>query len=144
MDAARKTAWALAESLLHAEVSVGVAAFCSDVSIPAEIGANKAHLRKVISKLSGGGGTRDSSALRVAMDRILPRPEARKVIFVLTDGQGSPDAVKALCKSAHNLGVTVVGVGIQCSVAGVYTQAVTVRDVRALGETVFKQIKLAA
>lgn len=144
MDAARKTAWALAESLLSAEVKVGVTAFCSDVSIPAEVGSNKAHLRTVISKLNGGGGTRDSAALRVALDRMLPRPESRKVIFVLTDGQGFPEGVKALCKSAHNLGVTVVGVGIQCSVDGVYTQSVMVRDISALGETVFKQIKLAA
>jgi hypothetical protein len=35
-------------------------------------------------------------------------------------------------------------VGIGCSVSDIYTQSITIKNVRQLGEAVFTQIKLAA
>jgi cobalamin biosynthesis protein CobT len=66
------------------------------------------------------------------------------VIFVLTDGRGFIDDVRGLCQSAKALGVTVIGVGIGCSVSDIYSQAITIRNISQLGEAVFTQIKLAA
>jgi cobalamin biosynthesis protein CobT len=75
---------------------------------------------------------------------LIQRPENRKIVFVVTDGQGKPDAVRQQVTSGNALGITTIGVGIRTNVSSIYGQAVTVRDIADLGNASFKQIKLAA
>jgi hypothetical protein len=72
------------------------------------------------------------------------RNERRKIVFVVTDGRGDPDAVRQQVNSGNAFGVTTIGVGIKSSVSDIYPNSVEVRDMADLGNASFKQIKLAA
>ena len=144
MEQTCNTAYALADSLINAEVKVQLICFSGFVSIEHDWTSNRATFRNVLSKICAGGGTNDRAAVRIAMDSLLIRPERRRVMFVLTDGQGAVQDVRSLCESAKALGITVIGIGIKCDVSASYPQSVTVMDIKKLGEVVFNQIKLAA
>jgi len=137
-------AYALADSLINAEVQVQLITFGSSASVALPWTTNRSKVRDVLSRVGSGGGTNDRGAVRLALESLLARPERRRVIFVLTDGRGFIDDVRGLCQSAKALGVTVIGVGIGCSVSDIYSQAITIKNVSQLGEAVFTQIKLAA
>jgi cobalamin biosynthesis protein CobT len=137
-------AYALADSLINAEVQVQLITFGSSASVALPWTTNRSKVRDVLSRVGSGGGTNDRGAVRLALESLLARPERRRVIFVLTDGRGFIDDVRGLCQSAKALGVTVIGVGIGCSVSDIYSQAITIRNISQLGEAVFTQIKLAA
>jgi hypothetical protein len=65
-------------------------------------------------------------------------------VFVITDGEGQKDDVRAQCGAGVNLGITTIGVGIELDVSESYPVSVRVKDAANLGEVAFKQIKLAA
>lgn len=136
---------ALVDALASAEVEVGLLSFTGRVSIPAPIGTSPAKIRNLLSRLDADGGTAEDAAVRVGVDTLLARNEARRVLFILTDGVGAAaETARQLSKSAQNLGITVVGVGILADVADVYPQSVNVYNLSDLGNAVFSQIKLAA
>lgn len=144
LDHACSVAYALADSLINAEVQVQVVSFGSSASRSLDWTTNRSKVRDVLSRLRVGGGTNDRGAVRMALESLLMRPESRRVIFVLTDGRGMVEDVRQACASAKALGITVIGVGIGCAVSDVYPQAITIRNIAELGTAVFKQIKLAA
>ena len=88
--------------------------------------------------------TNDYFAVRVAHEMLYARPEARKVLFVLTDGEGHKYETRKQVQSGERLGVTTIGVGIQLKVEDVYANNVFVKESKDLGTASFKGIKLAA
>jgi predicted transcriptional regulator len=74
----------------------------------------------------------------------MKRHEERKVMFVITDGDGHKAAAKHQAQVGERLGITTIGVGIQYNVSDVYSNNVHVKTIADLGSASFKQIKLAA
>jgi Mg-chelatase subunit ChlD len=138
------TCRALLETLDAAGVKTAVVAFGSNISVPKGFNRNVKIANARLGTVKQGGSTNDYNALRYAHQMLIQRPENRKIVFVITDGQGQPDAVRQQVTSGNALGITTIGVGIQTNVSSVYGQAVTVRNIADLGNASFKQIKLAA
>jgi len=144
IDDALKTTAAMLDTLNKAGVKTMVVTFGSDVSVlkPWLMPVPRALER--VAKVGSGANTNDYAALRFSHEMLHGRPESRKVVFVITDGEGEQDAVRAQCQSGVNLGITTIGVGIALDVSDSYPVSVRVKDAANLGEVAFKQIKLAA
>jgi cobalamin biosynthesis protein CobT len=98
----------------------------------------------MLERVSCGGGTNDYAALNFAHGLLLRRSEERKVCFVLTDGEGSPNATRDQCNAGTRLGITTIGIGIQENVSRVYPNAVQVNNLADMGTVAFNRLKLAA
>jgi len=138
-----KTTAAMLDTLNRAQVKTAVLTFGSSVSVlkPFEMPVAKGLQR--VARVDDGGDTNDYAALRYAHELLHGRPESRKVVFVITDGEGDGESVKAQCLSGEALGITTIGVGIQLDISHAYPKAVRVNGAN-IGEVAFKQIKLAA
>jgi Mg-chelatase subunit ChlD len=144
IDPAVQTTRALLETLSSAGVNTAVVAFGS---IMYEVKSFDTNHRKVSTQLptiKPAGGTNDYGALRYAHQILAKRNERRKIVFVVTDGRGEPDAVRQQVNSGNAFGVTTIGMGIKSDVSDIYPNSVEVRDMADLGNASFKQIKLAA
>ena len=139
-----QTCRAMLDTLDAAGVKTAVLLFASDISVPKPFNQNAKKASVMLGKASDGGGTQDYAALRHAHQMLALRPERRKIAFVITDGQGKPDAVRQQVTSGKALGITTIGIGIKFDVSSIYGQAVLVDDIADLGNASFKQIKLAA
>lgn len=139
-----KTCAAMLDTLNKAGVKTMVVTFGTVVSVlkPWSLPVPRALER--IAQVGAGANTNDYAAVRFCHEQLHGRPESRKVLFVITDGQGEEDAVRAQCESGVNLGITTVGVGIALDVSTSYPVSVRVKNAANLGEVAFKQIKLAA
>jgi cobalamin biosynthesis protein CobT len=135
---------ALMETLDAAGVKTAVLCFGSALSVPKGFNKNVKKASTLLGTVKQGGSTNDYAALRYAHQMLAQRPERRKIAFVITDGYGSPSAVRQQVASGKALGVTTIGIGIGTDVSSIYGQAVTVRNIADLGNASFKQIKLAA
>jgi Mg-chelatase subunit ChlD len=138
------TCRALLETLDAAGVKTAVVAFGSNISVPKGFNRNVKLANARLGTVTSGGSTNDYTALRYAHQMLTQRHESRKIVFVITDGQGHPLAVRQQVTSGNALGITTIGVGIQTNVSPIYGQAVRVNDIADLGNASFKQIKLAA
>ena len=148
-DAARAknavaTCHALLDTLGRAGVATCVMAFDTYTSVIKPWSMSIAQGKRNVSRLKECGSTNDYFAVRVAHEMLYARPEARKVLFVLTDGEGHQDATRKQVQSGERLGVTTIGVGIQLKVGSVYANNVFVKESKDLGTASFKGIKLAA
>ena len=144
IDGAVKTCAALLDTLNKAGVKTAVVTFgsCASVLKPFEMPVARALER--VSKVNAGQNTNDYAALRFCHEMLHGRPESRKVVFVITDGQGDEYEVNNQCKAGENIGISTIGVGIALDVSDSYPVSVTVKDAANLGAVAFKQIKLAA
>jgi Mg-chelatase subunit ChlD len=142
--AAVNAAAALVETLEAAGVKSAIVTFGSQVSLAAGFDTRAKAKVRVLERIGSGGSTNDYAAIRYAHDLLRGRPEARKVCFVLTDGDGNRQAARQQAQAGEALGITTIGVGIKHNVSGVYTQAVQVNDMADLGRVALGQIKLAA
>jgi cobaltochelatase CobT len=82
----------------------------------------------------------DEEHLLFAFRRIQARPEARKIIVVISDGQPNGDADHLIETVARleRLGVRIVGIGIGGDfVRQIYRDAIVVSDFRQLAEELF-------
>ena len=62
---------------------------------------------------SPSGGTNDSDAVKSAIEMLRKGdPDKRKIMIVITDGQGKEDQLKAELARAKELGINAIGVGI--------------------------------
>lgn len=138
------TCHALLDTLGRAGVATCVMAFDSYTSVIKPWSMPIAQAKRNVSRLREGGSTNDYFAVRVAHEMLYARPEERKVLFVLTDGEGARDATRRQVQSGERLGVTTIGVGIQLQVGPVYPNNVFVKESKDLGTASFKGIKLAA
>lgn len=136
----------LIETLQSAQVATSAVAFCDRVSIPVPFGTRVQKARDILSRLTVTGGTNDFAAIRVACDALLSRSEQRRVIFVVTDGEGCKEWAREQIRAARALGIEVIGVGIRHDVADLYGDRTSIRvdAVAELGGAVFSKIKVAA
>jgi len=144
IDDAVKTCAAMLDTLNKAGVKTCVVTFGSYASVlkPWEMPVPCALER--VARIGSGQNTNDYGALRFCHEMLHSRPESRKVVFVITDGEGQKADVRAQCEAGVNLGITTIGVGIELDVSESYPVSVTVEDAANLGKVAFKQIKLAA
>ena len=144
MPNAVNVCYALLTVLAASGVATSVVTFNHSISVLKPWAMPVPRSKELLESISPTGSTNDYSALSVAHGLLLRRPEARKVCFVLTDGEGDPDATRAQCHSGARLGVTTIGVGILENVGHVYPNAVYVNNVADLGTVAFNKLKLAA
>lgn len=144
IDVAIDAAAALYETLHKAGVAVSVMSFNDEVAVPVAFGTPIAKAKQTISTIIDGGGTADYAAIRFAHTYLLNRPESRKVVFALTDGDGSPFDARKQIAIGESLGITTVGIGIQENIKRVYANSIQINNLSQLAEASFKQIKLAA
>lgn len=133
-------------ALEHAKVSWRVDAFDTEVNQIAGWSDGVSTLRANLRRTGSGGSTRDVLALNGAASELLSRPEQRKVILILTDGDGDngPEHTRLATARIESLGVTVIGVGIGVDVSKSYTQYVNVQSVEELAVASLDKIKLCA
>jgi Mg-chelatase subunit ChlD len=141
---ALKTCAAMLDTLNRAGVKTMVITFGAQASILKPWAMPLPRALEQMSKVGSGVDTNDYAALRFAHEMLHGRSESRKVVFVITDGQGQTTDVRAQCGSGVALGITTIGVGIALDVSESYPVSVTVEDAANLGKVAFKQIKLAA
>jgi cobalamin biosynthesis protein CobT len=103
--------------------------------------------RKAARKLGqiqhfASGGTPDYSATQYALTQLSKRPEAKKILFIITDASGFNKAdVAQINATAKALGVTIVAVGIgYTEVENLYTNAVNVRSIKDLAGQAFNAL----
>ena len=144
IDIAADTAYTVGEALHRAGVRVGAAAFDSELTPLARIGVRPSKLRDLMGRITPNGGTYDLPALRWAHSTLAKCREQRKVVIVMTDGEGWPPSyITEQVRIGQRLGVDTIAIGIQHNVKH-YINAVTVNDVSELGSATMKQLKLAA
>lgn len=79
-----------------------------------------------------GGGTPDWPAVATVVKDMIPAPEQRKIVFVLTDGIGYQGEMLASCHEAEEHGVVVIGLGIQTipeMMANTYKRWIRINDI---------------
>ena len=135
---------ALLETLKFAQVSTSVLTFGGRTAVLKDWHDSMSLAKDRLSKIDEGGSTNDYPCVRYAHERLLMRPEERKVCIVITDGDGDREAMVEQIATAKRLGITTIGIGISLDVSGVYEQCINVNDVADLGTATFKNIKLAA
>ena len=85
----------------------------------------------------------DEEHLLFAYQRIQGRPEDKKVIIVICDGQpnGDADHLIRTVKRVESSGCNVIGVGIGADfINQIYRRAVVVKDVRQMAEELLKEL----
>lgn len=143
MDYAVPTVVALHQAIRAAGGAVAVASFGWTVHKVADWGTPTAKAAQVLAQIGDDGMTNDAQAIRFCGDILLQRNEQRRILFVITDGVGDGEMARANVEALERLGITVIGVGIELNVSGVYNQNITVRDINDLASASFKQIKVA-
>lgn len=143
MDHAVPAVVAIHQAVKAAGGDVLVAAFGRTVSKVADWSAPTVKVAKALERVPDNGCTNDARAIRFCGDLLLKRSEARRILFVLTDGDGDVEMARANVDTLERLGVTVIGIGIGLDVSKVYPNNIRVNDASALAAASFKQIKLA-
>lgn len=100
---------------------------------------------------SAGGNNSDRDAVIWAYHELKKRPEKRKILFVLSDGQPANyqirsrnslvKALKEAVKDCDKAGIECVGIGIlDSTVLDIYPKAVSISSVQDLSGTIFNQL----
>ena len=144
MQNAVNVCYALLTTLSQAGVATSVVTFSGLVSVLKPWNMPYQKTKQLLEHLDASGGTNDYAAVNFAHGLLHRRSEARKVCFVLTDGEGSPAATRDQCLSGSRLGITTIGIGIQENVSHVYPNAVRVDKLEDMGTVAFNKLKLAA
>lgn len=144
MQHAIDVCYALLTTLSQAGVPTSVVTFSGVVSTLKPWNTPYQRVKPLLECVACSGGTNDYAALNFAHGMLLRRPEARKVCFVLTDGEGAPYATHDQCNAGSRLGITTIGIGIQENVSHVYPNAVRVNNLNDMGTVAFNKLKLAA
>ena len=143
MQHAVPTVVAIHQAVRAAGGEVMVAAFGRTVCKVADWGAPTVKVAKALEYVPDNGLTNDARAIRFCGDLLLKRSEQRRILFVLTDGNGDLELARANVDTLERLGITVIGVGIGLDVSNVYKNNIRVNNANALASASFKQIKLA-
>ena len=83
----------------------------------------------------------DEEHLQFAFQRIQERPESRRVIIVISDGQpnGNADHLIKTIQRIESLGVEVIGIGIGAEfVKQIYTRAIVVSDFKQMADELLR------
>jgi Cobalamin biosynthesis protein CobT VWA domain len=85
------------------------------------------------------GGTPDYAAIMGCADELLKRTERRKILFVITDGDGAgPSSIMKLVKLYKKLGVDIIGIGIKHDVSQQYELSMKVNNLSDLAGSAMK------
>jgi Mg-chelatase subunit ChlD len=144
MTAAIQTTAALLDTLQRAGVATCVLTFGDETSVLKPWEMNHKKVNDLLVRIETGGGSNDYFAIRYGHGLLMKRHEERKVMFVITDGDGHRQYARQQAQVGERLGITTIGVGIQYNVSDVYSNNVHVKTIADLGSASFKQIKLAA
>jgi cobalamin biosynthesis protein CobT len=144
MRVAVQAAVAMLDTLNKAQVASAVLTFGSSASVLKDWVCPTVKAIAKLGAIDSGGSTNDYFAVRYAHEMLLHRTEQRKLVFVITDGEGNAASTSEQVKVGQRLGITTVGIGIKQNVSDVYPQSVTINNLADLGNESFKQIKLAA
>jgi len=96
----------------------------------------------------------DGEAVLWAADRLLARPEERKILMVISDGAPVDDSTlscntgnyldlhlrEVIAKVENNMPIELVAIGIGHDVTRYYKRAVTISEIDRLGETMTEQL----
>ena len=135
---------ALGEALTAAGVDVCVAAFGDETCVVSPFGQPFKRKADDLRRIRDNSSTNDYFAVRYCHTLLAQHKAERKVLFVLTDGEGDHITTRRQVEIGERLGITTVGVGIQRNVSAVFPNNVTVKNVASLGTVAFSKIKLAA
>jgi len=143
-DIALESALALALALdAIPGVSLAVSAFPSRSGLESGISTLMRHGDRARAKAGAfvqdaRGSTPMRGALWFAAADLLGRPEPRRVILVLTDGQPADrEATAALLTQCTAAGLETLGIGIGIDVSGLFTAAIQVQDIAELKKQLF-------
>ena len=114
--AAVQTCAALLETLAAAGVATAVLTFDNYTSVLKPFNTHFKKTMPLLQRIRCNGSTNDYFAIKIAHEMLLNRSEARKVVFVLTDGDGNVAQAKAQVASGVKLGLTTIGVGMMHNV----------------------------
>lgn len=134
-------------SLSFGSVSSSVLVFDDELQQVTGFGEGIRQYRRRILQGRRGGSTNDILAINYAAQVLAQRREKRKILMVLTDGDGDQghEKTKQLTERIDKLGITCIGIGINCpNVRRAYSQHVVVKDLKELSEVSLRQIKVAA
>lgn len=144
MDYAIKAAAALLDTLTRAGVKVSLHTFASRTAVFKGFDEPLARGLFKLLRVDNGGDTNDYQAIRYAHEVLAYRPEQRKAVFVITDGEGDAGTAAAQVKAGEALGISTVGIGINHNVEHIYPKSIRINSADDIGNASFKQIKLAA
>ena len=144
MTAAIQTTAALLDTLTRAGVATCVLTYGDYTAVLKPWDMNYKKANDLMTRIETGGGSNDYFAIRYGHGLLLQRTEERKVMFVITDGDGHRLRAREQAQRGERLGITTIGVGIQHNVSQVFSNNVHVHTIADLGSASFKQIKLAA
>ena len=133
----------LLDALSKAGVDTALLTFGDDVGVVQPFGGNAKKSIRALAQTQSGGCTNDYFAVRYAHELLHGHNAQRKVCFVLTDGQGDV-STKDQVDAGERMGITTIGLGIQCNVNNTYKHNVLVRNVHDIGNVAFNKIKLVA
>ena len=145
VEAAVPVVVALHAAATAAGASVAVDAFSIATSPVVGWGVPTAKLATLITKINPNYNTNDYQAVRLAGDKLLARPEQRKILIVITDGNGDRERTAKHVAALERCGVTVIGVGIMLDsdMTDVYPSSISVKNLQDLASASFKHIKVA-
>ena len=145
MQAAVPVVVALHAAATAAGASVAVDAFSIATAPVVGWGAPTAKLAGLITKINPNYNTNDYQAVRLAGDKLLARPEQRKILIVITDGNGDRERTAKHVAALERCGVTVIGIGImlESEMTSVYPSSINVKNLQDLASASFKHIKVA-
>jgi cobalamin biosynthesis protein CobT len=141
---ALKTANALMHVLTKAGVAVAIIGFSDNVSVLKPFEMNSFNGENVLRKTKLDNSTNDYLAIRYGHELLQSRGEARKVLFMLTDGEGAMSESQLQIESGNRVGITTVGIGIGVDISDTYKTNLLVKNADDLGNASFSKIKLVA
>ena len=130
--------------LTKSGVAVAVIGFSDNVSVLKPFGMNTTKGAEVLRQAKLDNSTNDYLAIRYGHELLQSRNEVRKVLFMLTDGDGAMYESKIQIESGARVGITTVGIGIGVDVSETYNVNVMVKSADELGSASFSKIKLIA
>jgi cobalamin biosynthesis protein CobT len=130
--------------LTKSGVAVCIIGFSDNVSVLKPFAMNTIKGADVLRQAKMDNSTNDYLAIRYGHELLQGRSEVRKVLFMLTDGDGAMDESKIQIKSGERVGITTVGVGIGVDVSNTYNVNILVKNADDLGNASFSKIKLIA
>lgn len=111
----------------------------------------KKRMTRMVKTQQGMGSNNDAAALQIASERLLRRPERRKIMIVFSDGQPTCGSVhpyiigetmRKIITRIQKQGVETVGVGIlDSTVKAFYPRSMVLDDIMNLPKLVMKELK---
>lgn len=145
IDVAVGACIALLDTLAQARAETMVLCFGEEAHIVKPFAMPWRKAVPALQRIQMQGGTNDYAATRYATECLMRHPAQRKVLMVLTDGNGQVIPTRAQADAARALGITVIGVGIQMDASRTWgDDSVVIDRVTDLGTVAFSRMKAAA